>query len=272
MRLVVVVGVGGVLVVCSASGDACKRRSAASTCNSITAYTSRVGAMLRGYRFAMSAILIFSASTAFSTRYVSFISSAFGKCVDFFGYAWVRADNFSSYCSTATLIFECTFFRTSSSLIPSFAYKLDSVMMTAFCFPPLVTPCSGRSKLSSVVNATIRASAASSLAASWVSSVWSGLVREGELDLFYWGLLIFFCTSISPSSWFCILSYFASMSAWNVANFLCRAYSIPPTLASSPVCGVCKYSAVFLCSASMLLMCRFMDATSSLVSRASMRF
>jgi TctA family transporter len=69
MRLVVVVGVGGVLVVCSASGDACKRRSAASTCNSITAYTSRVGAMLRGYRFAMSAILIFSASTAFSTRY-----------------------------------------------------------------------------------------------------------------------------------------------------------------------------------------------------------
>jgi hypothetical protein len=155
MRLVVVVGVGGVLVVCSASGDACKRRSAASTCNSITAYTSRVGAMLRGYRFAMSAILIFSASTAFSTRYVSFISSAFGKCVDFFGYAWVRADTFCSYCSTATLIFESTFFRTSSSLIPSFAYKLDSVMMTAFCFPPLVTPCSGRSKLSSVVNATI---------------------------------------------------------------------------------------------------------------------
>ena len=70
MRLVVVVGVGGVLVVCSASGDVCKRLSAASTCNYITAYTSRVGAMLRGYKLAMSAIIIFSASTAFATRCV----------------------------------------------------------------------------------------------------------------------------------------------------------------------------------------------------------
>ena len=208
MRLVVGVGVWGVLFCSIVFKCLCCLRAEVSTCRSITACTILVGLQDIFSMFAMSVILVSSAATAICTLFTAVISSTLGMCVKPFCMCCVWACTFFSYRAIAVLIFSSTFFSTISSLIPSLAYKLDSVR--AFGLGACYWPFMRLSLLSSLVRNSTCVSAASRRAVSFSIAVGSGVVVA---FLFYGCWFCIFIVSAMVFSWSYVFACLLSISA-----------------------------------------------------------
>ena len=172
----------------------------------------------------------------------------------------------------ASFIFVSTFFKIVSSRIPNFACRLESVRITAFSLPTPICPCFGLILFMVAVRFATCASAASNRAVSSLNAVLFSIGSSGVLCPFYWCL--FWTCSISTNLviYACRLSCVFVVSVWRVAKVCFCSFTKSCSFASRPWFGINRYSLVSVIFFSALFMCKFIDAISSLASKASVRF
>jgi hypothetical protein len=152
-----------------------------STCRSTTACTILAWLADSGSKFAMLSILLFRTCTVFETLHISLNVSSLGGNAGVLGFGGFYSMTFFSYAATASYILVSTFLSTISSLTPSLACKLDSVMITAF-WGPCCSPLSDLSWSRAAVSLATYASAAARRVASCATSdgMWAEVADCGE--------------------------------------------------------------------------------------------